>query len=429
MSNQLQLIETVEEEVEEIIPIEELNWFELPNGMPCFIGDVDNISKHVEANGYNFYYVLCNESYTYMDGKTSKTGLRPSLLKVVSTIISRSVTVADPNELVFDTMSIEAQYLLPRIPFSLVQMMEDFFRTVEEKHGTESIVLLTYDPDFLTTDSPGDGWGVLVPDQTNTAADCAYDHESVASQKPEHVYLVGSAHSHPGMAAFASGTDHKDQADFPGIHITYGWRKNVNNNATEYHIELQTPGSVFSMQPDQVFEGIPKPDPDPQINVWMDKVTKKAPPLTTSTGVGTGSSYTSGYGNYSSGSSYGGYSSTPKPKTITLPQGFPDPSSNVIIAELKTENEPECPFCNTAFIAPDYNKRRCLSCHQYIALPGETMIDITNVRKNQGLYSYDIDISKSLAKNVYMWSRLNGSDQIVLVQAADNYTSTSAGKF
>lgn len=408
--------------------IDELTYFDLPNGMPCFVGDVNEICEHVEANGYNFYYVMGIEKYNYIDNKVSKPATRPSVLKVVSTIISRSVTVADPAELGLDTLETNAEYLLPYIPFELVQMMDDFFRAVEDKHGTESIVLLTYDPEYLDKETPSAGWGILVPDQTNTAADCAYDHESIVSEKDEHVYIVGSAHSHPGMAAFASGTDHKDQADFPGIHITYGWRKNVNNNATEYHIELQTPGAVFSMQPEQVFESRPKSDPSPKIDEWMNKISKKTPaPSTTGIGAGTYSS-SNGYSNYSGTTKYGN-TGTPKPKTISLPAGFPEVASNIIVAELTSASEEKCPFCSTKFIAPDLNKRRCLSCHQFIAMPGETVDDIVKVRITQGLFSHDIDVSKPIFKDIYIWTRIDNKDTVTLVKAADSMAGGELGKF
>lgn len=390
----------------ELIPLEDLRQFDLPNGMPCFIGDVDNICEHIEAHGYNFYYLISNEQYSFVDNKVTKTGTRPTILKVVSTIVSRSVTVADPDELMLDTNKVEATYSLPKIPFEYVQMMDDFFRAVEDKHGTESILLLTYNPNFLESENPSAGWGILVPEQVNTAADCYYDHESVAQYKDEEAYIVGSAHSHPGMAAFASGTDHKDQADFPGIHITYGWRKSVNNNATEYHIELQTPGCVFSMQPEQVFESSPKSDPSPLIDEWMEKVSKKQPVHTT--GPGTFGNYNSGlsYGSYSSTNSYGQSStSTFKAKDIKLPAGFPDHVANVIVAELLDDKEQNCPCCQTKFIRPDIDKRRCLSCHTFITLPGESVDDIVKHRNMQSLFSPDIDIDKNPSKNIYVWSR------------------------
>jgi hypothetical protein len=411
----------VSEDKFELIPLEELTQFTLPNGMPCFVGNVKDVCHHIEGHGYNFYYLMTVEEYSYVDtNKATKTSTRPTIFKVVSTIISRSVTVATEQELGLDVVSISAEYTLPRIPFEMVQKMDDFFRAVEDKHGTESIVLLTYDPTFFGLENEGDGWGVLVPDQTNTAADCAYDHESIAKEKPEHVYLVGSVHSHPNMPAFASGTDHKDQADFPGIHITYGWRKNVSNNATEYHIELQTPGGVFSLDADQVFESFPKSEPSPEIDVWMSKVSKKVyTPINGKSGYG---SY--GYTDYSYGTSGTVYSSAPVAKEVKLPEGFPSIKDNIIIARIE-ENETHCPFCSVKFVKVDKEKRRCLSCHQYIMFGNETVSNLISHRKAMGLFSNDIDVERSVQKAIYIWTKNNSQDKLELYCSADKVGDAS----
>lgn len=414
---------TTTEEEFELIPLENLKQFDLPNGMPCFIGDVDEVCKHIEAHNYSFYYVMGIEQYNVTENKTIKTATRPTIFKVVSTIVSRSVTVADPAELGLDTMTSQAWYSLPLIPRNLVQMMDDFFRQVEEKFNTESIVLLTFDPRFLESENPSDGWGILVPDQENTAGDCRYDHESIVSEKDENVYLVGSAHSHPNMAAFASGTDHKDQADFPGIHITYGWQKSVSNNATQYYIELQTPGGAFTMNPEQVFESTPKAQPAPEIEQWISKVTKKAATPTTSTT--TGYSYSNyGYNNYSSGKGY-----TPsthyKGKTIKVPAHFPDPQANTIVGEVLT-NEDDCPFCSTRLIKSDIDKRRCMSCHSYLMFEaqGDEFVDILQIRNGQGIFSKEIELEKNPEKNVYVWTR-SGSEKLELIYGSEKESSQS----
>jgi hypothetical protein len=403
----------------ELIPLDQLSQFELPNGMPCFIGDVDDIAKHVEAHGYTFYYVLCNEAYSETDAnKNVKSKVRTTILKVVSNIISRSVTPVDPDEIGFTEITPSATYCLPRIPYHLVQKMEDFFRKVEEKYDTESIVLLTYDPNFLEGDNPGEGWGVLVPDQTNTAADCLYDHESIVEEKEEHVYVVGSAHSHPGMAAFASGTDHKDQADFPGIHITYGWRKNVNNNATEYHIELQTPGTVFYLTPEQVFGDFPKPEPSPEIDNWITKVTKKQPTPATTTGYGYSSYSNTSYNSTTGSKTNSVWANKPTTREIKLPDGFPSVEESTIVGEISSDDK-NCPFCSGALIAADIDKRRCLMCHQYLMFDDEQLKDVVAGRQNKGLFSPDIDISKSIPKDIYIWKRISNNGDLEFYAKAD----------
>ena len=406
----------------DLVPIDQIKQFDLPNGMPCFIGDIDNVCQHIEAHGYSFYYVMGIEQYNVVENKVTKTATRPTIFKVVSTIVSRSVTVADPNELGLDTMTSQAWYSLPLIPRNLVQMMDDFFRQVEDLYNTESIVLLTYDPRYLQAEIPSDGWGILVPDQENTAGDCRYDHESIVAEKDEDVYIVGSAHSHPNMAAFASGTDHKDQADFPGIHITYGWQKSVNNNATQYYIELQTPGGAFTMNAEQVFESAPKSEPAPEIEQWVKKVTKKTTATTTGT---SGYSYDNyGYGGYSSGRTYSNTPTSFKGKKISVPSHFPDPSENTIVGEVK-ESENNCPFCDTRLIKSDIDKRRCLSCHSYLvfAKEGDTLEDILKIRNQQGIFSSEIDLEKQPSKNVYLWSR-NGTDKLELIYGSEKVSSS-----
>ena len=273
---------------ETTITLEDLNYFWMPNGAPCFIADQDNFCEIVESLGFSIYYLFTNEQK--IEKKTSTTYKSPApgsptvpttqsydiihntpkLFKVVSNFVGRSVSEStDPLPEHFAPLEEECLYNLPLIPYDIVQKLDEFFRLVHAKHGTESIVLLTFDQ----TKQGSDGWGVLVPEQTNTAAHCNYNAESVLEIKPEDAIIVGSVHSHPEMPAYASGTDHADQADFDGIHITYGWQKSVNNGATQYHLELQMSGKSFKMDVEDVFEGFNiKKDPDPEVVGWSEQV-------------------------------------------------------------------------------------------------------------------------------------------------------------
>jgi len=270
-------------------------YYWMDDGLPCFVADVDNICDIIESLDFSIYYLLASEekditpsSTTNTVGTTTHNAKTPppppvktkstKIFKVVKNYVGRTVTLAkeiSSSELA--VIQTEAKYNMPLIPYVIVEKLDEFFRLVDAQHGTESIVLLGYD-----TEKEGpEGWCVLVPDQTNTSVHCNYDPDSIAQIKPDNVLIVGSVHSHPGMAAYASGTDHADQADFDGIHITFGWQKSVNNNATQYHIELQMSGSTFKLNPDDVFE-----DPhflksaDPEVVGWTDKVKKVNPPTT-----------------------------------------------------------------------------------------------------------------------------------------------------
>ena len=267
-------------------------WME--DGLPCFMGDRADICDLAESFGFNIYYLLANQAKevkptppppntTY--GKPAATALAAApptfvrnsqIYRVVNNFVGRTVTVCSPSfPQSFIDVEEEATYSMPAIPHILIDKLDQFFRLVDAQHGAESIVMLTYD----TTKEGPEGWGILVPDQTNTSVHCNYDPDSIAQVKPDEVMIVGSVHSHPGMSAYASGTDHADQADFDGIHITFGWQKTVNNGATQYYAELQMAGKAYKLDIEDVFEEyIIEKAPDPEVVGWTEKVKKANPP-------------------------------------------------------------------------------------------------------------------------------------------------------
>jgi len=275
-----------------VITLDDLNYFWMPNGAPCFIANnydvVDDYCDTVESFGFQIYYIITDkETSKTVQVKNDKHVMvptevfeyTPAIFKVVNNFTGRAVmesTEAFGNS--FCPVKEVAEYTMPSIPRIIVDKLDEFFRLVHAQHGSESIVILTYD----TTKEGSEGWGVLVPEQENNSVHCKYDNDSIAAIKPDHVMIVGSVHSHPEMSAYASGTDHADQADFDGVHITYGWQKTVNQGATQYHIELQIGGNNYKLDPEDVFEYAAPPikDPDPQVLEWSTKVKKALPPLT-----------------------------------------------------------------------------------------------------------------------------------------------------
>lgn len=264
--------------------LDDLNYFWMDNGAPCFVADRDNICDIVENLGFQIYYLIGNKAIvstytrTVNNVKTdyTETDYNASILKVVNNFMGR-VVMDSPDPLPKSYSSVEetCEYNMPDLPRDIINKLDEFFRLVHAQHGTESIVLLTFDP----SKSDSSGWGVLVPEQTNTSVHCKYDAESIAEIKPEHVIIVGSVHSHPEMSAYASGTDHEDQADFDGLHITYGWQKSVDNGKTKYHIEFQIGGSAYILKEDAVFEPLVEVNKaDPEVVEWTTKVKKALPP-------------------------------------------------------------------------------------------------------------------------------------------------------
>ena len=271
---------------EKPITLEDLDYFWMQSGAPCFMADREDICEIVESLGFQIYYLIADlEINKQMKGKDAQqkdttwiqTEHKARVLKVVNNIVGRSISETDDSfgSDVLASVEEAATYNMPRIPKVIVNKLDEFFRLVHAQHGTESIVILTFDP----TVGGEQGWGVLVPEQTNTSVHCKYDADSIVDLKPDHVIIVGSVHSHPEMAAYASGTDHEDQADFDGVHITYGWQKTKNGGATEYHAEMQMNGTAYVLNIDDVFEdAIPLKDPDPDVVEWSGKVKKVSPP-------------------------------------------------------------------------------------------------------------------------------------------------------
>ena len=271
------------------VKLDDLTYFWTKSGVPCFMANRPNIEEEIEFLGFNIYYLICNvvedrkiehkaQTNPYVAAWTETVkDYSTQIVKVVNNFIGRSVSVIeDENIYDFDAVRVEAEYSLPPIPRVLIDKLDEFFRLVDTQHGTESIVLLTFDPNF---EGSSEGWGVLVPEQTNTSVHCKYEADSVVDQKPDHVMIVGSVHSHPKMAAYASGTDHEDQADFDGLHITFGWQSSVNNGATQYHIEMQMAGNSWTLRPEDVFETTKfLKEADPEVVAWTDKVKKVLPP-------------------------------------------------------------------------------------------------------------------------------------------------------
>jgi hypothetical protein len=279
------------------ITLNDLTYFWASDGLPVIFADRDNIEDIVEDLGFSIYYLFCNiaedttvpapktsgttytatttTTYTAATAPTVKTDIQTGIVKVVNNIVGRSVSPIDYQITQHNAVRETAEYNLPPIPYEMVNRLDEFFRLVDAQHGTESIVLLTFDPSKIDSS----GWGILVPEQTNTSVHCNYNPDSIVSEKPENVMIVGSVHSHPGMAAYASGTDHSDQADFDGLHITFGWQKTVNGGATQYYIEMQMGGNSWTLKPEDVFETFKvEKEPDPTVVEWSTKVKKAYPP-------------------------------------------------------------------------------------------------------------------------------------------------------
>ena len=425
------------------ITMDELKHFWMPSGVPCFIADRSDICDIVEGIGFQIYYLLANDiketkptpntthqakSYGY--GATTYTYNSPAnppppiitkntkLFKVVNNFVGRSIAIstdAMPDE--FLSINESCEYGMPPIPNVIIDKLDQFFRLVHSQHGTESIVILTYNMNATGSE----GWGVLVPDQTNTPAHCKYDADSIAELKPEDVMIVGSVHSHPEMSAYASGTDHADQADFDGLHITYGWQKSQNNGATQYHLELQMSGQNYILKPEDVFEDIAiLKDPDPDVVEWSGKVKKVHPPY--STGVPSQITQRQFQGTpqqviqQTAGDFKNFHSSTPQMQEALLNLKLPADAIVAIEIQLESDNKSSCPCCEYEIDIHDVNSGACTVC------------DIPLVTSSDSISQMCIKIHDYISKRkishtspVYLWGYDDKDTRDFIINITEEY--------
>lgn len=402
----------------------------MPNGLPLFAATHENLFELVESMGFSIYYVLGNEAITKtntykgangVSTTSTSTTLTSGIYKVVNNFIGRAVAQCDdpfPEEFLA-TVTEETTYSMPPIPRVLLDKLDEFFRLVDTKHGTESIVLLTYD----TTKTGPDGWGVLVPDQTNTSVHCNYDPTSIIEHKPDDALIVGSVHSHPHMAAYASGTDHHDQADFDGVHITFGWQKTVNNGATQYHIEMQMAGSTYTLKPEDVFETIDaSKEPDPEVVQWAENVKKVLPPQSkagaTSTPIAT-SKVTSTPPPASTTRTTPGTKSTAKSATVRfedLPDVWQTMGTEAILLGEVIPNHLgafSCPACQTTLSDTDILDGHCYWC--LIPVISKVMAEkstLDDIYSDVAYWCYLYDFTTDA--RLYMWITNGGSENTLM---------------
>ena len=397
-----ELITTEEENVEL------LDYVEMPNGLPLFLNMEKETIDKACAMGFQIFYVLgvhrdlIEVTKTHQNARQEfKEGWpEPRIYKIVNNLVSRAILPVD-NDTIGGIKQVkeDAWFNLPLIPYDLMQKIDKFFRRVDEKYGTEAIVVFTYDVRYSGTTNESDGWGLVVPKQVNSGAHCSYDPPSVYDElddeEQEFVRIVGTAHSHPGMGAFASGTDHGDQLGSDGIHITFGWGR---NGPTAYHIEMQVGNKNWELDEYMVLEPAPV-ETDDDIEIWTDNVEKQvADPKgisgATRTPAITQTSFSNNSNNAGAGSSsddwgvpnsngldeFQIYWNT-KIRNLTIPGNLPHPTTSIIFVDLVTPGEGKCPICHGFILESDRAKRSCEQCHAFLLIGNEKPEDIRDIRK------------------------------------------------
>lgn len=397
-----------EVEAKEVVPEPEpLKFEDIPmwrnpdDNLPVFVASADDKTTMslIEAKKFKVYYLIGSEDYQYETKSSAnisvkKTATRTRTFKVVNNLLGRSVSSAD-NLVDLWKPPTGLELNLPRIPIQLIDKIDSFFRHVDEKLKTESIVILTYD----STIGGMEGWGFVVPKQENTAAACDYDPPSVMAHMPKTAFIAGSAHSHPHMPAYASHTDTGDQLDFDGIHITFGWSYKTRNQ-TEYHIEVQMHGLAYEFIPSDIFGYPPKELlPEDELDEFMKFVEKK-----TFTGgyhgqgkgqASPGGGMTGTKTNTNTTSQSGGFK-LPEGVAVYLSEDAPDPYNNLIIGKMDIEHDHMCPFCETIVTQIDINHRRCFSCMFMLSDMNEGINELIAHRKKEHLTVTDFEKHSSV---------------------------------
>lgn len=160
------------------------------------------------------------------------TGLFSATVKV------SEISFLEPVEQSFDLR-------LPPLPMELTARTYLFFRRVCRRSASEAIVLIHYRRE--------DGTYLLsCPEQeVSPGAIRFYD----ATERIPGYQLVGTIHSHGHGGAYHSSTDHADEIDFDGLHITLG---NVGMPYFSLSCSFMVNGNRFHIPPEEIMDGIEK---------------------------------------------------------------------------------------------------------------------------------------------------------------------------
>jgi len=181
-------------------------------------------SKQTEIPSGNCYVIAKDGVYLQKD-----TGLISGIVKVDKLSFLKEVIA-------------RAEIKIPPISLEQFLQVRMFFRAVYNLYRSEAIVLLYYN-------EASQEYLISVPEQTVHPSGLKYIPE-----KTEKDYkLVGSIHSHANFSAFHSNIDHKDEANFDGLHITIG---NVNKRNFSLSLEVAINNNRFKQEPEEWIIGI-----------------------------------------------------------------------------------------------------------------------------------------------------------------------------
>lgn len=133
-------------------------------------------------------------------------------------------------------------YDLPPVPHGIMSKALTFFRKVFKIYRSESALILYYHPE--------NGYNLFCPEQYVSYGSVSYKR----NERPENYgNTVGTIHSHCDFSAFHSSTDEADEADFDGLHMTFG---NVDQESFSISASLVSNDHRVLINPTDYCEGI-----------------------------------------------------------------------------------------------------------------------------------------------------------------------------
>lgn len=147
-----------------------------------------------------------------------------------------------------------------KIPMALFKQALAFMARVYEEFRSEGIVLFCYDPK--------EGWSLYIPRQKVGGLHVEYEND-------ERRRVVGSIHSHPGIAPHASGIDEKDELAFDGLHMIVS---GFTIPTCGLSVVAVVNGRRFQVQAQAAIEGFEAVQADVP-DLWLQKVARDHAPV------------------------------------------------------------------------------------------------------------------------------------------------------
>jgi hypothetical protein len=167
------------------------------------------------------------------------------------------------------------QLTYPKIPQARFEAAVGFFDCVKQAHGSEAGVLLAWD-------RAAGRMELIVPRQRATVSrswkGTIYPiglHYEAPDELPPGWAIIGDIHSHVDEAAYASGTDKRDETHRAGLHVVVG---RLYRDPPQIHVEAVVDGTRFELEPHDVLEGYEQRLADVPAE-WLDRLTVDPPPL------------------------------------------------------------------------------------------------------------------------------------------------------